>query len=223
MGVAVVTGANRGIGLELCRQLASRGDKVIALCRRSSPELDALGVQVEAGVDVTDEGSIVALRRRLSDKHIDLLINNAGVGSRMTLDEIDASAIKEMFAVNAVGPLLVSSGLLPLMGAGGKIAIITSRMGSIGDNDSGGWYSYRMSKAAVNAAGVSLARDLRSQGIAVAILHPGTVQTDMLASIGATGMPPAESVQGLLARLDELTLQTTGQLWHGVTGELLPW
>jgi NAD(P)-dependent dehydrogenase (short-subunit alcohol dehydrogenase family) len=225
MGISLVTGANRGIGLEFCRQLAARGASVVAACRHSSTALDGLGVRVGQGVDVAETASIDALRHRLAGEPLDLLINNAGIGARTDLDSLDFDEVARMYAVNAIGPLRVTAGLLPLMHPGSKVAIITSRMGSIADNTSGGWYSYRMSKAAVNAAGVSLAHDLRPRGIAVAILHPGMVETDMLAGIGASGSgaDPAIAVRGLLARIDELTLETSGTFWHGVTGETLRW
>lgn len=225
MSVSVVTGANRGIGLEFCRQLAARGANVVAACRHSAPALDALGVRIESGVDVTDGASLDALRERLAGETVDLLINNAGIAKRTELDGLDMDEVERQFVVNAVGPLRVTAALLPLMQPGGKVAIITSRMGSIADNDSGGFYAYRMSKAAVNIAGVSLANDLRPRGIAVALLHPGMVETDMLAGLGASGMgtEPPVAVRGLLSRIDELTLETSGGFWHGVTGERLRW
>jgi NAD(P)-dependent dehydrogenase (short-subunit alcohol dehydrogenase family) len=220
MGTALVTGANRGIGLELCRQLQARGDTVIALCRRSSKELDALKVGVEAGIDVSDEAAIANLRARLQGIELDLLINNAGIYEETTLDHLDFEAIRRQVEVNAVSPLRVTAALLPLLGAGSKIAIITSRMGSMGDNSSGSHYGYRMSKAAVNAAGVSLARDLHGRGVAVAIIHPGMVSTAMT---GGQGIEPAESVRGILARIDALTLASSGRFWHATTAETLPW
>ena len=219
MAVALVTGANRGIGLELCRQLRARQDVVIAVCRKSSPDLDALGVRVEADVDVTNDASLVALAGRLSGAPIDLLINNAGILEPGGLGDLDLTSVVRQFEVNALGPLRVTFAMLPLLAAGSKIAIVTSRMGSIADNASGGYYGYRMSKAAVNAAGVSLARDLRARRIAVALLHPGMVKTDMT---GQNGIAPEESVRGLLARIDALELQTSGTFWHA-TGEQLPW
>jgi NAD(P)-dependent dehydrogenase (short-subunit alcohol dehydrogenase family) len=220
MGTALVTGANRGIGLELCRQLKARGDQVIAVCRRSSKALDALGIRVEAGIDVGDEAAVAALRERLAGSKLDLLVNNAGILEGTTLDQLDFQSIRRQMEVNALGPLRVTAALLPLLGEGSKIAIITSRMGSIGDNSSGSQYGYRMSKAAVNAAGVSLARDLRGRGVAVAIIHPGMVRTEMT---GGHGIEPAESVRGILARIDALTLASSGSFWHATTGEVLPW
>jgi NAD(P)-dependent dehydrogenase (short-subunit alcohol dehydrogenase family) len=220
MGTALVTGANRGIGLELCRQLKTRGDTVIAVCRHSSKELDALGIRVETGIDVGDEAAVATLRARLEGSKLDLLVNNAGILEETKIDQLDFQSIRRQMEVNAFGPLRVTAAVLPLLGEGSKIAIITSRMGSIGDNSSGSQYGYRMSKAAVNAAGVSLARDLRSRGVAVAIIHPGMVRTEMT---GGQGIEPAESVRGILARIDALTLARSGSFWHATTGEVLPW
>ena len=220
MRTSLVTGANRGIGLELCRQLKARGDAVIAVCRRSSKELDALKVAVEAGIDVSDDAAIATLRARLEGIKLDLLVNNAGIYEDTTLDHLDFAAIRRQIEVNALGPLRVTAALLPLLGADSKIAIITSRMGSMGDNSSGSHYGYRMSKAAVNAAGVSLARDLHGRGVAVAIIHPGMVSTEMTSG---QGIEAAESVRGILARIDALTIERSGSFWHATTAETLPW
>jgi len=228
MSWALVTGSNRGIGLELCRQLAARGDKVIAACRHSSPalgELAAAGgaeVRIEAGVDVTSETAVAALAERLGRERLHLLICNAGILTHGdALGEVDFEMALRQLEVNALGPLRVVSALLNHLDQGAsKVIIITSRMGSIADNTSGGRYGYRMSKAAVNMAGRSLAHDLKPRGIAVAILHPGFVRTDMT---GGQGLIDAdESVRGLLARIDELTLASTGGFWHQ-NGERLPW
>ena len=217
---ALVTGANRGIGLELCRLLVGRGDRVIAACRSVSNELNALDVQVEEGVDVTSEDSVAHLVRRLGGQSIDLLINNAGILSNESLTGMDFEAVRWQFEVNAMGPLRVTHALLPQMGPGAKVGIVTSRMGSITDNTSGSRYGYRMSKAAVNMAGVSLAHDLRERGVSVALLHPGFVATDMTGGRG--NVEPAEAAAGLLARLDDLSLESTGGFWHA-NGEALPW
>ncbi len=220
MGVSLVMGANRGIGLELCRQLTARGERVVAVCRRSSDALEALDLQIEAGVDQCSEDQVASLAERLEGVALDLVLCNAGILTRESLDNLDFDAIRRQFEVNAMGPLRVASALLPRMSAGGKLAVVTSRMGSIGDNSSGGRYGYRMSKAAVNAAFVSLARDLHERGIAVAILHPGFVRTDMTRNNGL--IDPPESTAGLLARIDALTLENSGTFWHA-NGEVLPW
>lgn len=219
MGRYLVTGTNRGIGLELCRQLVARGDEVIAVCRRASSGLEGLEVRVESGVDVADEASVADLAGRVAGTEIDVLVNNAGILERIGLDNLDFGSIRRQFEINSVGPLRVTQALLGNLRAGSKIAILTSLMGSMGDNTSGGSYGYRMSKAAVNAAGVSLAHDLRPRKIAVAILHPGMVSTDMT---GGRGIPVEESVRGLLDRIDELKLENSGTFWHA-DGRILPW
>src|ERR1044071_7613599 len=174
MPLSVVTGANRGIGLALASLLVKRGDAVVAVCRTSSPELDALGAEVLHGVDVKDDEGLARLHAAIGERKIDLLINNAGIliwGD--SLQNLDADGIREQFEVNALAPLRVTAILRPSLRKGGKVALITSRMGSIADNSSGGAYGYRMSKAALNMAGKSLSEDLKPDGIAVAILHPG--------------------------------------------------
>ncbi len=215
----IVTGANRGIGLELCRQLNERGDAVTALCRRSSPELNALGVRVIEEVDVCNPISLDRLSAALDESRYDWLINNAGILRRDALDALDFEGMEQQFRVNSMGPLRVTEAVLPRLGEGSRIGIVTSRMGSIDDNTSGGYYGYRMSKAAVNIAGKSLAVDLAGRGIAVGILHPGMVATEMT---GGNGVPVAHAAGGLLERMEELTLETSGTFWHA-EGERLPW
>src|SRR5690606_28312704 len=184
--------------------LKSRGDDVVAVCRNSSKELDKLAVRVEGGVDVADASAVAELRRRLEGVKIDLLVNNAGILEAGGFSDLDFDGVERQLRVNAIAPLRVTHALAPLLREGGKVVIITSRMGSMGDNGSGGYYGYRMSKAAVNAAGVSLAHDLKGRGVAVALLHPGMVNTDMTRH----GIPPEESVRGLIQRIDALTLET---------------
>jgi NAD(P)-dependent dehydrogenase (short-subunit alcohol dehydrogenase family) len=217
---AIVTGANRGIGLEFCRVLAGRGYHVIALCRRSSKALDALGVTVREQFDVTDDNAVSSFAGTMQPGSVDLLINNAGILESTSLDNLDFDSARRQFEANALGPLRVTAAMLPAMKRGAKVALITSRMGSIADNTSGGSYGYRMSKAALNAAGVSLARDLQSRDIAVAILHPGYVKTEMTGGSGLIDVE--ESVAGLLARIDLLTPDNSGSFWH-TNGEELPW
>ncbi|USR90531.1 SDR family oxidoreductase [Phormidium yuhuli AB48] len=219
MATYLVTGASGGIGCEYCRQLKERGDEVIAACRASSPDLDKLGVRVETGVDITSDAAVRGLAARLAGQPLDVLINNAGVLQSIPLDHLDFDSIRYQFEVNAIGTLRLTQALLPNLSEGSKLILMTSRMGSIGDNTSGGSYGYRMSKVAMSMAGKSLSHDLKPRGIAVAILHPGLVSTPMT---NYTGIPPAESVGGLLQRIDELTLKTTGQFWHA-DGEVLPW
>lgn len=221
MATYLVTGANRGIGLEYCRQLQQRGDTVIAACRASSPELQALGIQIETQVDITSDTAVTDLRQRLAGQSLDGLINNAGIIDRVTLDALDIESIRRQYEVNAIGPLRLTHALLPNLPSGSKVILMTSRMGSIGDNTSGSSYGYRMSKVALCMAGKSLSHDLKPKGIAVAILHPGLVQTRMT-RFNAKGITPEQSVNGLLARIDQLTLDNTGTFWHA-NGEVLPW
>jgi NAD(P)-dependent dehydrogenase (short-subunit alcohol dehydrogenase family) len=223
MSTSLVTGANRGIGLALCDQLAARGDRVIAVCREASPELAALDVDIVDGVDVAVPATVRALPARLGDRRIDLLINNAGVGRWRSDDLLSDQTLEEVllqFRVNAIGPVVVTQALLPLLADGARVGIVTSRMGSIADNTSGGTYGYRMSKAAVNAAGKSLALDLADRGIAVALLHPGYVRTDMTSGRG--DVDAAHAAAGLIARLDALTPANSGGFWHA-NGDVLPW
>lgn len=221
MTIYLVTGASRGIGYEYCRQLQARGDTVIAVCRTATEQLKQLGLQVEEGIDITSDTSIADLHTRLGDTPIDVLINNAGIIKRVNLEELDFDSIREQFEVNTLGALRVTQALLPRLKAGSKIAIMTSRMGSIADNTSGNSYGYRISKVGLSMVGKSLSIDLKPQGIAVAILHPGLVQTRMT-NFNSNGITPEVSVKGLLARIDELKLENTGTFWHS-NGEVLPW
>lgn len=218
MATVLITGANRGIGLELSRQLTERGDEVIALCRQASPELRALGVRVLEGVDVTDSATLQAASAELGDTEADVLINNAGIFTNETFRDLDFDEIRRNFEVNALGALRVTHGLQGHLKRGAKVILITSRMGSIDDNGSGAYYGYRMAKAALNMAGVNLAHDLRGRA-AVAILHPGLVATRMT---GFSGIPTEESASGLIARIDELSPKDSGGFWHA-NGERLPW
>lgn len=219
----LITGTNRGIGLELCRQLSAKGMHVIATCRHASKELKDLNVEIIENVEVSEPTSLAKLADTLKGRNLDWVINNAGIAGGIGLGDIDDSAVDSfirMYRVNSLGPLLVTQALLPNLHEGSKVGIITSRMGSIDDNDSGGSYAYRMSKAAVNAAGKSLSVDLKPRGIAVAILHPGWVRTDMTGHGGL--IDPDESASGLIKRMEELTLDTSGGFWH-TNGERLPW
>ncbi len=220
MPTTLVTGGNRGIGLELCLGLVARGHDVIAVCRSASDALKRTSARIESGVDVASDESMAALALRLRGVRIDMLIANAGIFHEDSLQTLELENARTQLEVNALGPLRTVSCLLPNLAPGAKVGLITSRMGSIGDNTSGGYYGYRMSKAALNAAGVSLAHDLRPRGIAVAILHPGYVRTDMTGGHGA--LEASDSARLLLQRLDELTMETSGTFWHA-DGQLLPW
>ena len=220
MDVAVVTGANRGIGLALARQLHARGVSVVAVCRQSSADLDRLGVRIERGIDLASPQAEVELAARLAHDRISLLIHNAGILVEDALGSVRADGVRAQLELNALAPLLLTQALIPLLAPGAKVALISSRMGAIGDNTSGGYYGYRMSKAALNAAGVSMARDLAPRGIAVVVLHPGAVRTGMTGGQG--NLEPDESASGLLGRIDELQLATSGRFLHQ-NGDVLPW
>ncbi len=219
MAKVIVTGCNRGIGLQLCTQLHDRGDEVIGVCRSASQEISSLGIRVIEGVDVSDADNVAALAKELHGESIDILINNAGILRSDSLDSIDYDVMLEQFRVNTLGPLRVTQALLPNLHEGSKVAIVSSRVGSIEDNSSGNNYGYRASKAAVNMVGTNLRHDLEPRGIAVALLHPGYVSTDMT---GGTGIPATKSVKGLIERIDELDLENTGGFWHA-EGYRLPW
>ncbi|OGA61909.1 MAG: short-chain dehydrogenase [Betaproteobacteria bacterium RIFCSPLOWO2_12_FULL_65_14] len=231
MITALVTGANKGIGLEFCRQLAARGDKVLAACRRTSPELRALPARVLEGIEMTSDEAIGRLARELAGTRLDWLVLNAGVFDSGGLGELDFGRMRHEYDVDALGPLRVTQALLPNLPSGARIAIVSSRAGSIGDNTSGGNYGYCMAKAALNMAGVSLARDLASRGVAVVMLHPGVVDTDLFRAgrraLGrlvqsADTVTPQVAVRDMLPRIDELTLEASGRFLHR-NGSVLPW
>jgi NAD(P)-dependent dehydrogenase (short-subunit alcohol dehydrogenase family) len=204
----------------LARQFKQRGDEVVAACRKSSDELIKLEVEVVEGVDVADDAAVSRLVSSLEGRAIDVLVNCAGILSDESLGDLDFDRIRTQYEINSLGPLRVTAALRGNLGQGSTVAIITSRMGSIEDNTSGGRYGYRMSKVAVNMAGRSLANDLKDDGVAVAILHPGFVRTEMTGHQGL--IDPPESAAGLIARIDEVTLETTGTFWH-TKGEVIPW
>ena len=224
----VITGANRGIGLELAKHYRQAGCTVIAICRESSEELDDVADMVISDIDVRSEDAIAMVAEVLastlinsdSGQKIDLLINNAGVFMNESLDAMDFDSIQTQLEINAIAPLRVTHAFQSMLWEGSKVAMITSRMGSVSDNGSGAYYGYRASKAALNALGKSLAIDLKPKGVAVALLHPGFVQTRM---VGFNGdITPVQAAAGLAQRIEELNLDNTGSFWHS-NGEVLPW
>ncbi|MBL4764906.1 MAG: SDR family oxidoreductase [Colwellia sp.] len=221
----VITGANRGIGLAMAKICQQRGDTVYALCRHSSPQLNALKVNVIEGIDIATDAGIALAQAELANVAIDLLINNAGILRDESLECFNKNTIVEQFTVNALAPIALTQALLCNLSSNSKVALITSRMGSITDNGSGGRYGYRMSKAALNIAAVSLAKDLAADKIAVGIYHPGYVQTDMVNALGQTSNGDISSdvaAQRLLTLMSELTLAESGVFKHS-NGEILPW
>jgi len=221
MSTYLITGSNRGIGLELCKQIIERGDEVIATCRKASSDLKKLGVRIEEDIDISSEDSINNLRQALSGVELDCLIHNAGIYEFNSIDNFDPESIIRQFVVNALSPLSMTKSLKGLLKKYSKIGFITSRMGSIGDNSSGSSYGYRMSKVALSMAAKSLSKDLLKEDIYVAILHPGLVSTRMT-GFTKNGISTLESANGLLKRIDSLNKNNTGTFWH-TNGEILPW
>ena len=220
MKTVLVTGGNKGIGLEFCRQYKELGFNVIATCREPSDELKALEVQIIKGIDITDTEVGDKITKGLNGSKIDLLLNNAGMFLNETIEDMNFETITKQFEVNVLGPLKVTMALLPHLNKGSKVGIVSSRMGSITDNNSGAYYGYRVTKAGVNAAGKSLAVDLKPKGISVALLHPGYVKTEMTGFNG--DITPDQAASGLIKIMDKTNLENTGMFWHS-NGENLPW
>lgn len=193
---------------------------MVAVCRQSSPALEALGVNVISGIDITLASGLEELAQKLAGKAIDVLINNAGIFIEDTWGTVTAENLQRQFVVNAMAPLMLSQALDAHLSRGAKLCFVTSRMGSITDNTSGSYYGYRMSKTALNMAGRSLAQALKARGVSVALLHPGYVKTDMTGHKGE--IDPTTSVRGMLKVIDALTLEQSGGFWH-TNGEALPW
>lgn len=220
----LVTGTARGIGLELVKQLADRGEHVIATLRDPgrARAIEALGAHVRTVIcDVAEPAGRSALRSALADATLDVVINNAGVMGGMTsVEDLDLADAARTYEVNALGPLAVVQAALPalLRGTTRHIAAISSGMGSIGDNTSGGAYAYRMSKAALNMGFRSLSIDLAGRGFVCVVLNPGWVQTDM--GGGGAPTPVSESVAKMLERLDGLTASDNGRFLDYQGGEL---
>ncbi len=217
----LITGSNRGIGLELARQLKERGDYVIATCRNTSKELDDLGVNIIENVDISSGHSITKLKSKLIDIKLDCLIHNAGISEYNNFDDLDPESIKRQFDINALSPLCMTRSLINFFNKKSKIAFISSRMGSIDDNKSGSSYGYRMSKVALSMAAKSLSIDLNKKEIYIAILHPGLVSTRMT-GFTRNGISAKESAKGLIERIDNVSDINTGSFWHA-NGEVLPW
>ena len=219
MATWLVTGASRGIGLDLVRQVHARADDVIATCRTRTPELDAVGCRVVDGIDVGSDDVGAALLEELGDgQPVDVVVNNAGLARWDTLETIDVDAARQELEVNALGPLRVTLALLPRLVPGAKIALISSKAGSIGDGPSGRNYGYRMSKAALNMLGANLAADLAPRGIHVGVFHPGFVRTEM--TQGGGNVDPPESAAGLIRQIDALDASRSGRFFHADGSEV---
>ena len=220
----VVTGGNRGIGLEFARQLAERGERVIATARE--PEkvtaLRDLPVRVEP-LDVSDPGSVSEFARRLDGAPVDVLIHNAGIGAAGPgIERLDMDEMERYFSVNTIGPLRVTQALLPNLRAGARKLIvgISSGLGSLEGNTGGGWYGYRAAKAALNMFVRTLAQELRREGFICVLLDPGWVKTNM----GGPGAPtpPEQSVRGMLKVMDGLSAFESGGFFNS-RGKEVSW
>lgn len=229
----VVTGASRGLGLEFARQWLAGGHHVFALARdpRGSKglarlERDYPDSLVAVACDVSDDDSVREAARAVGERTnaLDIVLNNAGVGGwRGGVEDLDLDEVRRAFEVNALGPLRVTRAFLPLLRRGRpprRLIHITSLMGSIADNQSGGSYPYRISKGALNMISVNLAHELREDGIVSVVLHPGWAQTDM-GGRGAT-IPVEDAVGALIDTIDDLTLENSGGFYDRL-GEPLPW
>ncbi len=226
----VITGASRGIGRELTRRYLERGDHVDAAVRNpaSAGELAALGERAGGRLrifacDVASDTSVRAFAAALGDVTVDVLVNNAGVmGKWQALTDLDYVDMAQTFDTNALGPLRVTAALLPHLRRGSvrKVVNMSSRMGSIGDNTSGGAYAYRMSKAALNMACKSMSLDLGSEGFTAVVLHPDWVKTDMGGPDAPTSVE--EAVAGIVTLVDRLGPADTGGFFH-YRGETIPW
>jgi len=220
MALVLVTGASGGIGFEFVKQFAARGDQVIAAVRQWPQGQPHAGFEVIEGADVRDGAGRHRIVQAIGTRRLDVVVHNAGVLANDALGSINPESLDAQMAVNAFAPILLTQDLHAQLAKPCKLAFITSRMGSISDNGSGGYYGYRMSKAALNAGAKSLAIDLAPQGAAVAILHPGFVRTRMTGGNGQ--LEPAESARLLIARIDSLDATNSGTFWHA-NGDVLPW
>lgn len=228
--IYLVTGASRGIGLALTRRLLERGDTVVATARHPE-DSDLARLEAPEGrlhrvaLDVADGDSVRAAAEETARKvdRIDVLVNNAGIGGgRAPVGAIAPEDVLKVYDVNAVGPLRVVQAFKPLTdrGEGKKLVFVTSKMGSIADNRSGGAYAYRMSKAALNMLAKGLSIDLRPEGYLTLAIHPGWVKTDMGGPNALHGLD--ESVKGILRLVDGLTAEHSGEHW-GAMESRIPW
>ena len=226
MSTVLVVGADRGIAHAICQQLHDRGDTVIAACLVGNEALARAGVTVIGDVDVTSQASVDALAAKLvaEDTSLDVIFHVAGVLGLDELGAIDYDEVRREIEINTLGPLRTIEALRGLLHPGSKVGILTSRVGSLADNGSGGMYAYRISKAAANMAGLNLHHDLKKQGVHVLMLHPGMVATDLTKDFPGDHeyITPDQAAAGLIADVDGLTAETAGRFQHS-NGEWLPW
>ena len=216
MPTVLITGSNRGLGLEFARQYAAAGWKVLATCRdpQSATELNAVAGEIQVlPLDVSDFLAIDTVSRILSAEKIDLLLNNAGLNGSpaIAFGETDYEDWSEVFRVNTQAPLKMAECFVEQVANSDKklIVSLSSRLGSISENDEGEQYSYRSSKAALNAVNKSMSVDLAGRGITTAVLHPGWARTDMGGPNAA--VDPVDSVSGMRAVIDNLTSADSGR------------
>ena len=219
MKTVLVTGANRGIGLALARHYVERGDRVIACCRQASESLVKLDLELIEKLDVSNWDSVKQLGPALAERKIDILINNAGVLYSEDLENLNFENIREQFDVNALGAMMITKSLIQSLQEGSIVVMISSQAGSMADNSNGGLYGYRMSKAALNAASVSLAQDLKPQGVGVMVIHPGLVATLMTKN---KGISTTDSAHQLAFAIDQFKFEDTGKFTHA-NGSSLDW
>ena len=226
MPTVLVVGADRGIADAISRQLHQRGDTVIAACLDGNDELAALGVTVIGNVDVTSRPSVDELVAKLAsaDSKLDVVFHVAGVLGLDELGSIDYDDVRRQFEINTLGPLRTIEAVRDLLHDGSKVGIVTSRVGSLGDNGSGGMYAYRVSKAAANMVALNLHHDLSKRGISVLALHPGMVATALTKDYPGNFdyLTPDQAATGLIKDIDQLTPTNSGRFQHS-NGEFLPW
>ncbi|WP_417335071.1 SDR family oxidoreductase [Halobacteriovorax marinus] len=225
----VITGASSGIGLELTKRHIENKDSVIAIVRKASTELKELNIQVLEGVDLTTndayqriENFFTGIAKEKEGFKIDLLINNAGLflNEEIPFDETSFDNMRKQFEVNTIAPLRVTSTLLPYLMKDSKVAMITSKMGSISDNGFGGYYGYRMSKCALNMGTMSLSKAIGQRGITFGLFHPGFVQTKMTSNQG--DLTPTESSQRLFDSMSKMNEDNNMKYWD-IDGSLIHW
>lgn len=222
----LVVGADRGIANAICLQLQARGDHVIAACLGEGEGFTEGGIETIGRIDVTSAEAV----RRLADAlgarktRLDWVLHVAGVLGLDQFGEIDYDDMRRQFEINTLGPLRVAEACAPFLDSGSKLGIVTSRVGSLGDNGSGGMYAYRVSKAGANMVALNLHHDLSKRGIAVVALHPGMVATDLTKDYPGdfNYIQPADAARGLIARMDELDLASSGKFRHA-NGDQLIW
>lgn len=215
---AIVTGANRGIGLEFCKQLTERGYDVLAVCRKTNENLDAIPCEVIAGIDITNDADIATLSEKCKSLQIDLLINNAGMGLDDAFWDADRASLLSQFDNNAIGPFMVTKALKTNLTENAKVIMISSRMGSISTvQTTKGWreelfVGYSVSKTALNMfvckMAIAFKQNPETSQIAVLALHPGYVKTDLTEHQG--DITTETSVSGMLEQIDKLSPETSG-------------